>query len=79
MTRSLAIAALVWLGATAAEAQQAVTVKSLLAQEFAVVGTITSSAGPGVFLHKKDKLFVCFVAETPTSAAVARRYCKPVE
>ena len=79
MRRALAIAGLLWLGASAAEAQQAVTVKSLLAQDFAVAGTITSPAGPGVFLHKKDKLFLCFVSETPTSPAVATRYCKPVE
>jgi hypothetical protein len=79
MRRALVIAALVGLGASPAGAQQPVTVKSLLAQEFAVVGTITSTAGPGVFLSKKDKLFVCFVAETPNSTAVATRYCKPVE
>ena len=56
-----------------------VTVQSLLKQEFAVVGAITSSAGPGLFLQKKDQLFVCFVAETPSSAAVTTRYCKPVQ
>jgi hypothetical protein len=79
MKRILVVAALVSLGATAASAQQGVTVKSLLVQDFAVVGAITSSAGPGVFLQKKDKLFLCFVAETPSSTAVATRYCKPVE
>ena len=79
MRRALTIAAVLGLGASAAQAQQGVTVKSLLAQDFAVVGTITSPAGPGVFLQKKDKLFVCFVAETPTSTTVATRYCKPVE
>jgi hypothetical protein len=79
MKRVLTVAALLSLGASAADAQQAATVKSLLAQDFAVVGTITSSAGPGVFLQKKDKLFLCFVAETPNSTAVATRYCKPVE
>jgi len=79
MRRALLIAAVLLLGASVAEAQQAVTVKSLLAQDFAIVGTIPSSAGPGVFLQKKDKLFLCFVAETPSSTAVATRYCKPVE
>jgi hypothetical protein len=79
MSRMLMIAAVLSLGASAANAQQAVTVKSLLAQDFAVVGSITSNAGPGVFLQKKDKLFLCFVAETPNSTAVATRYCKPVE
>jgi hypothetical protein len=79
MRVTLAIAALLSLGATAAQAQQPVTVKDLLAQDFVVVGTIRSPIGAGVFLQKKDKLFLCFVAETPNSAAVATRYCKPVE
>ena len=79
MRMMLAIAAVLPLGVTAAQAQQPVTVKSLLAQEFAIVGTIPSTAGPGVFLQKKDRLFLCFVAETPTSTTVATRYCKPVE
>jgi hypothetical protein len=63
-------------GATAAET---VTVQSLLKQEFAIVGVITSPVGPGLFLQKKDQLFVCFVSETPTSLAVTTRYCKPVQ
>ena len=85
MRKMLAIAAVLPLVAVA-QAQQpapapvpAPTVKSLLAQEFTVVGTITSPIGAGVFLQKKDKLFLCFVAETPSSTAVATRYCKPVE
>jgi hypothetical protein len=45
---------------------------------FTVVGVIPSSAGPGVFLTKGDQLFACFVAETPQSAEVTTRYCKPV-
>ena len=79
MRLALAIATLLLPGASAAWAQQDVTVKSLLAQEFAVVGAITSPIGAGLFLQKKDKLFLCFVAETPNSTAVATRYCKPVE
>jgi hypothetical protein len=81
MRRALAIAAMLSLGATAAQAQESVTVKSLLAQDFAVVGTMpgASGGGAGVFLQKKDKLFFCLVAETPTSPAVTTRYCKPVE
>ena len=79
MIRALTGATLAaFLGGTAL-AQQGVTVKSLLAQDFAVVGAITSNAGPGLFLQKKDKAFFCVVAETPTSASVATRYCKPVE
>jgi hypothetical protein len=79
MRSAIAITAIVAATASAAVAQEAVTVQSLLAQEFAVVGTITSPIGPGLFLQKKDKLFLCFVSETPTSAAVATRYCKPVQ
>jgi hypothetical protein len=74
-----AIAAVLPLGVTATQAQQQVTVRSLLAQEFAVVGTITNVAGGGVYLQKKDQLFFCNVTETPTSTTVATRYCKPVE
>ena len=61
-----------------ASAQQP-TVQNLLSQDFAVVGAITSPAGPGLFLRKADKLFLCFVTETPQSAAVTTKYCKPVE
>ncbi len=79
MRMILAIAAVVSFGAAAARAQQPLAVKDLLAQDFTVVGTITSPIGAGVFLQKKDKLFLCFVSETPTSTTVATRYCKPVE
>jgi H+/gluconate symporter-like permease len=65
-------------GTGAALAQAPVTAKSLLDQEFQVVGTVASHAGPGVFLQKKDKLFFCVVAETAASPDVATRYCKPV-
>jgi hypothetical protein len=63
----------------AATAAETATVQSLLRQEFAVVGAITSAAGPGLFLQKKDQLIVCFVSETPQSPAVTTRYCKPVQ
>ena len=79
MRAAVAIAAFVPLGAGGVQAQQAVTVTSLPAQDFAVVGTIASNAGPGISRQKKDKLFLCFVAETPSSTAVATRYRKPVE
>jgi hypothetical protein len=80
--RSISIAVCVvisvaYSGATTAE--EAVTVQSLLKQDFAIVGAITSPAGPGLFLQKKDRLFLCFVAETPSSPAVTTRYCKPVQ
>jgi hypothetical protein len=59
-------------------ADDAVTVDALLAQGYAVVGAITSQIGPGVFLQKGQDLELCFVSETPNSAAVTTRYCKPV-
>jgi len=62
-----------------AEAQESVTVQSLLDQDFAVVGAITSPIGPGLLLQKKNRLFFCFVSETPQSTAVTTRYCKPVQ
>ena len=63
----------------AATAAEPVTVQSLLGQEFAVVGAFTNSAGGGLYLQKKDRLFFCLVTETPQSPAVTTRYCKPVE
>lgn len=64
----------------AATAEETVTVQSLLKQEFAVVGVNTPAAGgAGLFLQKKDQLFMCFVSETPQSPAVTTRYCKPVQ
>lgn len=66
-------------GAFAAQAQQKETVQSLLAQDFVAVGAVTSPAGPGVFMQKKTKMYLCFVSETPQSAVVSTRYCKPVE
>jgi len=63
----------------AAASQESITVQSLLKQQFATVGAITSPIGAGVFLQKGDRLFLCFVAETPQSQTVATRYCKPVQ
>lgn len=57
MRMILAMAAALPLGVTAKQAQQPVTVKSLLAQQFVVIGTITNVAGGGVYMQKKDKLF----------------------
>ena len=75
---SILAATLVPAGALAAEPPP-VTVKSLLTQGFTVVAAIPSNIGAGVFLQKKDKVFLCFVNETPQSASVATKYCKPVE
>ncbi len=78
MRKVTALVVLSALAATPALAQT-VTVKSLLAQEFTVVGAIQSNIGAGIFLQKKDKLLLCFASETPTSKSIATRYCKPVE
>jgi hypothetical protein len=74
---SLALVAFAWLG-SAARAEEAATVDSLLAQGYTVVGAITSQIGPGVFLEKGQSLELCFISETPSSVAVTTRYCKPV-
>src|SRR5262249_51651908 len=67
------------LTVTASPAQQTVTVKSLLAQDFVVVGSVPSTLGAGLFLQRKDKVFLCFVSETTKSPTVTTKYCKPVE
>ena len=79
MKRAIFVTAILAAFGGVASAQQNVTVQGLLSQDFAVVGSITSPIGAGVFLQKKDKLFLCFVAETEKSASVATRYCKPVQ
>ena len=57
-----------------------VTVSSLLAQDYAIAGTVSvPSGGGGLYLRKAAKLYFCFLTETPTSATVATQYCKPVE
>ena len=61
-----------------AAAAQSDSVASLLKSGFTIAGVIPSSAGPGIFLVKGEQLIACFVAETPRSAEVKTRYCKPV-
>jgi hypothetical protein len=61
-----------------ATAEENVTVQSLLNQDFTVVSTITTHVGSGLFLQKKDQLFVCFVVETQQSLTLNTLYCKPV-
>jgi hypothetical protein len=78
MKALLTLTALIAL-AGVASAQEKVTVQGLLKDRYLIVGTVPSSAGPGLFLRKRDKLYLCFVAETPNSATVATQYCKPVE
>ena len=57
-----------------------ITIFTLMRDGFDVVGPVPTSIGaPGLFMHKADKLYVCFVSETPTSPTLSTRYCKPVE
>jgi hypothetical protein len=62
----------------AAISEENVTVQSLVKRQFAVVSAIASPIGPGLFLQKGNQLFLCFVVETPQSATIVTRYCKPV-
>ena len=73
------VAVFVSLSATAV-AEEAVTVQSLIKQGFAIVGTFAGrTGGAGIFLQNKEQVYMCFVAETPTSRAVTTGYCKPVQ
>ena len=64
----------------AAVAEEPVTVQSLLKQQFGVVGAATlPGGGASLFLQKQQQLYYCYVSETPQSAAVTTRYCKPVQ
>jgi len=57
-----------------------ITVGSLLGQDYAIVGTVqVPSGGVGLFMRKTNTLYACFVSETPQSAKLSTRYCKPVE
>jgi hypothetical protein len=79
MIRSLGLAFSLLIAAVASAGAQAAKVESLLKSGFTIVGVIPSNAGPGIFLVKGDQLYGCFVAETPKSAEIATRYCKPVK
>ena len=56
-----------------------ITVSSLLAQDYAIAGTVSVPSGGGLYLRKAAKLYFCFLSETPKSATVSTQYCKPVE
>jgi hypothetical protein len=73
----LALLATTWCAAEASAAE-AMTVDKLLADGYAVVAVMPSPAGPGLFLEKGPSVWACFVSETPDSAAITTRYCKPV-
>jgi hypothetical protein len=78
MIRSVGMAVLALLVDGLSAWAEGTTVQSLLSSGFIIAGVIPSNAGPGIFLQKTDKLFVCFVAETPKSAEVTTLYCKLV-
>ena len=78
MIARLALASALVASASGAAIAQEPTVAALLKDGFVIAGVIPSSAGPGLFLHKGERLMFCVVAETPSSADVATRYCKPV-
>ncbi len=73
------VAALGLLTCGPALADDPMTVASLLKQGYDVVGVTPSSIGAGIYLRKADKLVACFASETPNSATISTRYCKPVE
>jgi hypothetical protein len=79
MIRSLGFAFSLLIAAVGFAEAQAATVESLQKSGFTIVGVIPSNAGPGIFLAKGDQLYGCFVAETPKSAEITTRYCKPVK
>jgi hypothetical protein len=73
-----AIAGVLAVAGSHAALAETQNVQSLLSAGFNLIGTVPSPAGPGLFLQKGDKLFACFVAETPASPDLKTRYCKPV-
>ena len=84
MIRSVVLAAGMLLAshiaASAQSSAQKPTVQSLLNDGYTIAGITTSQTGGGlVYLQKGKTLMLCFVTETPSSAAVDTQYCKPVK
>jgi len=73
-----AAAAMIAAFAGIARADESVTVQSLIGQGFTVTSSFMTPIGPGMFLQKAEKLYLCFVHETATSKDVSTNYCKPV-
>ena len=68
------------LAQSASSPSENITVSSLLAQDYAIVGTVAvPSGGGGLYMRKANKLYFCFVTETPQSATLSTRYCKAVD
>lgn len=62
-----------------AQAQGSVTVAELLKQGYEVKGTIfPTKAGPGLMLQSGEKLYLCFIVETPEAEVIKTQYCKLV-
>ena len=78
LTTMIAYAGMLLAVSAPVMAEEPVTVQSLLNQDFTVVSTITTHVGPGLFLQKKDQLFLCFVVETQQSPTLNTLYCKPI-
>ena len=73
-----ALAAAAGLAAGAASAAE-MTVKSLIGDGFTVVSSVMTAVGPGLFLQKADRLYLCFVTERRDTPVITTNYCKPVE
>ena len=74
------LAVLVLAAMQTAASAQTTTVQSLMDGGYTVAGVTQLPGGAGVFLQKGNALVFCDVAETtPTSPAVATKYCKPVK
>jgi hypothetical protein len=56
----------------------AITVQSLIGEGYTVASSFMSQIGPGLFLQKADKLFLCFVTEHADAKDLTTKYCKPV-
>ena len=74
----LATCALMAACTGAARADETVTVQSLIGDGSTVASSFVSQIGPGLFLQKGDKLFLCFVTERPDTKDLTTKYCKPV-
>lgn len=62
----------------AAHADETVTVQSLIGEGYTLTSSFMSQIGPGLFLQKADKLFLCFVTEHADTKDLTTKYCKPV-
>jgi len=79
-TKVAALATLLLAGTQTGAWAQTMTIQSLMDGGYTVAGITTSPAGgASIYLQKGNTLVYCFAAETPASATVATKYCKPVK